>query len=94
MFSTSQICDVHCVHIVSELVFPKTMNVLKIFEKTLNLLYIFKHHNLNLLEMAIPAIERQEVEAQFQLISSSKESSLMRRAPVTFFTPKKRDKRN
>lgn len=59
MFSLTQVSDAHCVHSVGELVLPQAMNVLEMFKDTLNLLYMFKQHNLNLLHVMTPALERK-----------------------------------
>lgn len=83
MFSLTQVSDAHCVHIVGELILPQSMNVLEIFKDTLNLLYLFKQHKLNLLDLVIPALERKVIEGSYN-------EPLVRRATMTFFTPKKK----
>ncbi|KAI8638767.1 hypothetical protein BD408DRAFT_422522 [Parasitella parasitica] len=95
MFSLTQVSDVHCVNIVGDLVLPQTMNVLEMFKNTLNLLYMFKQHNLDLLDVVTPALERKVIEDQLKMMTGSYNERSVRRAPMTFFTPKKkREKKN
>ncbi|CAO3655487.1 unnamed protein product [Mucor hiemalis] len=42
MICLSEVCDIHCAHIIGDLVLPFNVNVLDMFKKTLNLLCILK----------------------------------------------------
>ncbi|CAO3655433.1 unnamed protein product [Mucor hiemalis] len=94
MFALIQVSDVHCVNIVGELVLPQTMNILEKFKDTLDLLYLFKQHNLNLLDVVTPFLERKAIENQLKMMTGSYKKPPVRHAPTTFFTPKKKRERN
>ncbi|KAI8887764.1 hypothetical protein K501DRAFT_174787, partial [Backusella circina FSU 941] len=93
MFSLTRVSDAHCVHIVGELVLPQSMNVLEMFKDTLNLLYLSKQHNLDLLDVVMPALERKVIEDQLKMMIGSYNEPLVRHALITFFTPKKKRER-
>lgn len=95
MICLSEVCDIHCAHIIGDLVLPFKVNVLDMFKKTLNLLCILKQHSLNLLDIVTPALEKREIEEQLKLMDSVYDGPTVRSAPKTFFTPtKKRDRKN
>lgn len=90
----TQVSNAHCVNIAGEIILPQTMNTLERFKDTLNLLYLFKQHNLNLLDVVTPSIERKAIEDQLKMLSNSYKEPPVRHAPKTFFTPRrKREKK-
>lgn len=93
MICLSQVAEVHCAHIIGDLVLPFNMNVLDMFKNTLNLLCILKQHSLNLLEVITPALEKRAIEEQFKLMDGSYNGPTVRTTPMTFFTPKKKRER-
>ncbi|KAL0136380.1 hypothetical protein V8B55DRAFT_1538893 [Mucor lusitanicus] len=52
-------------------------------------------HNLDLLNIATPSLEKKAIDDQLKMMRSSCKEPPVRHAPTTFFTPKKkRDRKN